>query len=178
MLTLKHATTNHSFLPKDSVRVGVVSESKSMSSDPMECVGFRTPGGKLVLVVLNRHSSWASYSVSTPRGWIDLTSPPHSFRTIITTAPTPKINEPAPAPVPAPAPTLAPKKIEKEPQIDGRLVAEMTAVRNFQWHSICCFSIKAEKLLINLLSCWFKCYLSLYRSTHNCITFTRLQSAL
>ena len=75
-----------SYVPKGSVRIDVQSESTSILKAPMECTGFKTPDGHIVLVVLNKGlvSSDAEYSITYGNKTIsNLVAPANSLQTLI-----------------------------------------------------------------------------------------------
>ena len=78
------------FLPAGSQRIAVDSRSSSVLEAPMECTGFVTPEGDIVIVVLNRaiSDSPIPFSIRFRNGagedtWIDLTAPSHSLQTVV-----------------------------------------------------------------------------------------------
>jgi glucosylceramidase len=81
--TLAHFS---SFVPKNSVRVGLQSTTTSAFKAPMECTGFKTPSGYIVLVVLNKGllSTDAEYEVSYGGKLISkISAPKNSLQTIV-----------------------------------------------------------------------------------------------
>jgi glucosylceramidase len=78
------------FLPAGSQRIAVDSRSASVLEAPMECTGFVTPEGDIVVVVLNRAISDSPIPFSIrfrndvgQDTWIDLTAPSHSLQTVV-----------------------------------------------------------------------------------------------